>query len=135
MNDTDAYYMEQAEQHANLHPVEAEYSMIKARPIGNIVPYIEQEEETADLSPATKRKIKVFQAIFPVASVSIGAMIGIVHVAMTGALNTVFGWCIGGGFGLAVLSGLFGGGSKVPAQAQGSGKRITVEQSQKTTIE
>lgn len=95
-----------------------QYREIKARPIGNVAPYVAPENTQTDngqLTPAQKRGLKMFSIAAPITGISIG----LTHVLMTGALNSVLGWCIGGGFAASVLSGLFGGGSKRSAEYQG----------------
>lgn len=122
MNTNDAKYMDEADRRhsGTMLPAEVgeQYRQIKARPIGAVQPYTPPEEETTALSASTIRKIKVFRMVAPVACISIGTGFGVAHVFMTGALDTVLGWCIGGGVLLAALSGLVG---------PSTGKRTTGE--------
>ena len=93
-----------------------QYREIQARAIGEIVQRVAQEpEDSGALTPAQKRGLKMFSIAAPIT----GFSIGITHVLMTGALNSVLGWCIGGGFAVSILSGLFSGGSKRTAEYQG----------------
>lgn len=93
-----------------------QYKEIQARPIGEIVQRVAQEpEDSGALTPAQKRGLKMIGIVAPTISVSAGLF----HVIASGALNAVFGWCIGGGFAVSILSGLFGGGSKRPVEYQG----------------
>lgn len=77
-----------------------------------VVPYVaparevEQVPDTGALTASQKRGLKMIMFVAPTISISVG----LCHVIMTGALNTVFGWCIGGGFVVAIISGAFSSG-------------------------
>ena len=76
-----------------------------------IVPYVAPVREvepvdTGQLKPSQIRSLKMIAFVVPTISISVG----LCHVIMTGALNAVFGWCIGGGFVVAIIGGAFSGG-------------------------
>lgn len=88
-----------------------------------VVPYVapirdvEQVPDTGALTPSQKRGLKMIMFVAPTISISVG----LCHVIMTGALNTVFGWCIGGGFVVAIISGAFSGGGSLQSSAGNCG--------------
>ena len=88
-----------------------------------VVPYVaparevEQVPDTGALTPSQKRGLKMIGIVAPTISISVG----LCHVIMTGALNTVFGWCIGGGFVVAIIGGAFSGGGSQSSAGSCSG--------------
>lgn len=70
-------------------------------PVGEVEPI-----DTGALKPSQIRSLKMIAFVAPTISISVG----LCHVIMTGALNTVFGWCIGGGFVVAIIGGAFSSG-------------------------
>lgn len=114
--------------------VEEEYAVICARAAEKkVMPYVPPEEDNGELSPDLKRSLKIFQVAAPTVAISAG----LCHVLMSGALNTALGWAIGILAGGAALSGLRGGstGGNSSNSSNSSGRKITVEQHQKTTVE
>lgn len=88
-----------------------------------VVPYVapirevEQAPDTGALTPSQKRGLKMILFVAPVVSISVG----LCHVIMTGALNTVFGWCIGGVFTFALIGSMFSGGGSQGSSGSCSG--------------
>ena len=94
----------------DLHPVEAEYRAIQARPVGNVQSYVEQEEkveqpDTGALKPAQIRALKMFA----ISGSVVTGWVGFLGVCASGAMNTVFQVVACGGVLVAMLSGLRGG--------------------------
>lgn len=87
--------------------VSEQYKEIRARPIGDVKPYVAPEEkpDTGALKPAQIRGMK----LFGISASILSGCAAFIQQAATGAFNTYFGWAIVGGMGAFFLSGLRGG--------------------------
>ena len=85
-----------------------QYQVIKSRPL-SVTPFVapqqDIEPDNGDLTPSQKRTIKMTAFMAPILSTSFG----LGYVIMSGALNSVLAYCVGGGFAVSLLSGLFSG--------------------------
>ena len=100
--------------------VYAQYEVIKSRPL-SVTPYVAPKQENipdnGDLTPSQKRTIKMTAFMAPILSTSFG----LGYVIMSGALNSVLAYCIGGGFVISLVSGLFSGSSSGSSRGQNKG--------------
>lgn len=96
------------------------YQVVKSRPL-SVTPYVAPKQENfpdnGELTPSQKRTIKMTAFMAPILSTSFG----LGYVVMSGALNSVLAYCIGGGFAISLLSGLFSGSSSGSSRGQNKG--------------
>ena len=96
------------------------YQVVKSRPL-SVTPFVapqqDIEPDNGDLTPSQKRTIKMTAFMAPILSTSFG----LGYVIMSGALNSVLAYCIGGGFVISLVSGLFSGSSSGSSRGQNKG--------------